>query len=568
MNFGMNRSFFLLSFLICCGCLCQSAQAQDEYVYFTSSDLPIVLIDTHGQDIPDNYKLLADMGIVFNGTGMRNDTSDTFNNYLGKIAIERRGSSSQMFPKKQYGLELQNDTGTGDSAVSLLGMPEEEDWILFAPYNDKALMRDVLAYKLGRDLGRYAPRTRFCELFLKKYDESLGKTHYVYQGIYVLIEKIKRDANRVDIAKLNPDETTGDDVTGGYILKIDKTTGSSGGGWGSPYLPPDTEEGQYIFFQYEYPQWDEIVGLQKKYIVEFVTYFEKALNGVNFKDKVNGYAKYIDVDSFIDFMIMQEVTRNVDGYRLSTFMYKQKDSDGGKLVMGPIWDFNLGFGNADYCSGWKTYGWMYDEFNAECGNHGSLVPFWWRRLMQDNAFREKLSARWNSLRQGKFSTASIHHDIDSIYTLLNHEAAPRNFQAWKVLGEYVWPNQYVGDTFEEEIQYLKSWISQRMAWMDVNIPATVTDTEPEIQDFSLTFYPHPIGNTIQFEYEMRKPGKIDIQVVDITGRSVAAFSKVHPSTGKYHESIDARALAQGIHLVKVQINGGEVMVQKLVKRKL
>ncbi len=97
-----------------------------------------------------------------------------------------------------------------------------------------------------------------------------------------------------------------------------------------------------------------------------MTTFEKALKGAQFKDKVNGYAKYIDVESFIDFMIMQEITRNVDGYRLSTYLHKQKDSDGGKLVMGPFWDFNLGFGNADYCSGWKTNGWMYNEFNAEC----------------------------------------------------------------------------------------------------------------------------------------------------------------------------------------------------------
>jgi spore coat protein CotH len=265
--------------------------------------------------------------------------NDPFNDYDGRIGIEIRGSSSQMFPKKQYGVELWDENGEGIDA-SLLGFPEEEDWILFAPYNDKSLLRDVLAYKLGRDMGRYAPRTKYCEVVLN------GQ----YDGVYVLIEKIKRDKNRVDINKLDPDEISGNSLTGGYIIKVDKTTGSGGDGWFSTYPPANNQNGQKIFFQYEEPKSEDIVSEQQQYIQQFIASFENVLAGDNFKDPVDGYAKYIDVDSFIDYFIINEVTKNVDAYRLSTFLHKQRDSDGGKLVMGPIWDYNLGFGNADYCT--------------------------------------------------------------------------------------------------------------------------------------------------------------------------------------------------------------------------
>ena len=283
-------------------------------VVFTSSNLPIVVINTNGQTIKDDPKIEATMGIIYNGVGLRNNVTDAANNYNGKIGIEIRGSSSQMFPKKQYGIELHDALGASIDA-SLLGLPKQSDWILFAPYNDKSLVRDPLAYKLGRDLGRYAPRTKYCEVVLN------GE----YQGIYVLIEKIKRDKNRVDINKLDPIEITNDDLTGGYIIKIDKDTGTGGEGWASTFTPPGRSGTQTIFFQYDYPKAANIVVQQKEYIKQYVAAFENALAGDNFKDPNQGYAKYIDVDSFIDYFIANEVSKNVDAYRLSTFMYKRKD---------------------------------------------------------------------------------------------------------------------------------------------------------------------------------------------------------------------------------------------------
>jgi hypothetical protein len=141
--------------------------------YFESSNLPIVMINTLGQTIVNDPRIVCDMGIIYNGEGAINYLSDPFKEYDGKISIEIRGSSSQSFPKKSYGLETQDSLGE-NSNVKLLGMPKENDWILYAPYSDKSLMRNVLTYKLGNDIGRYAPRTRFCELFINN----------DYKGVY------------------------------------------------------------------------------------------------------------------------------------------------------------------------------------------------------------------------------------------------------------------------------------------------------------------------------------------------------------------------------------------------
>src|SRR5665811_1630254 len=184
------------------------------------SNLPLIYINTNGRQIPDNPKISAEMGIIWNGPGETNQTSNSFNHFNGKISIEIRGSSSQMFPKKSYGFETKDELGE-DMDFPLLGLPEEEDWILYAPYSDKTLIRNVLTFVLAEPLGHYTPRCRFVELFLNN----------KYQGVYVLMEKIKRDKNRVDIANLKLEDNAGDELTGGYIVKIDKTTGSGGRGW-------------------------------------------------------------------------------------------------------------------------------------------------------------------------------------------------------------------------------------------------------------------------------------------------------------------------------------------------
>jgi hypothetical protein len=171
---------------------------------FSSSNLPLILINTDGQSIKDEERIPAHMGIINNPNGQRNFLTDRYTDYDGRISIELRGSSSTMYDKKSYGFETQDADGENNN-VSLLGMPEENDWVLYGPYSDKTLLRNTLPFYIARELGQYASRTAYCELFIN--DE--------YLGLYVLMEKVKRDKNRVDIARLKPDDIAGDELTGG-----------------------------------------------------------------------------------------------------------------------------------------------------------------------------------------------------------------------------------------------------------------------------------------------------------------------------------------------------------------
>jgi len=522
-----------------------AAQAQ---VNFTSSNLPIIVINTHGVVIPDEPKITADMGIIFNGAGVRNNITDPFNNFNGTIGIELRGSTSQdLFPKKQYGIEVRDATGAGIDA-SLLGLPKKDDWVLFAPYDDKSLMRDVLAYKLGRDLGRYASRSVYCEMVLN------GE----YMGVFVLLEKIKRDKNRVNIDKLDITENSGDNLTGGYIIKLDKIEGSGGAGWNSSFAPPNRSGGQNIYFQYEYPKPEDITTAQKNYIIDYFNQFELALAGDNFKDPVNGYAKYIDTDSFVDYFIANELARNPDAYRISTFMYKRKDSDGGKLFMGPIWDFNLGFGNVNFCAKEKPYGFIID-YNMICPADGWLVPFWWSRLFEDPAFKTKVATRWQALRAKTYATSRITGYIDSVATVLNQESQQRNFQRWPVLGQYVWPNSFIGPTFQSEVDWLKDWVTRRLSWLDTNLPEIVTSYENNPMRFSVTASPNPFQEDISVKCQVVQPGEVITELLDMTGRRLYGVSR-YADAGVFEEKI-TMPVESGVYLIRCTSSGQKAVVK-------
>lgn len=415
-----------------------------------TSPLPHIEIITRGDDIVDEPKVPADMLIT--------DEDSTI--YDGRIGIELRGATSQsIFPKKSYGVETWNDNNE-DIDESILGMPEEEDWILYGPYSDKTLLRNRLIYALASKMDNYASRTELVELTID--DTS--------QGLYVWMEKLKRDNERIDISKLNDDENSGEDLTGGYILKIDKIAGNNlGDGYNddnsftSDYPPAGASEGQAIRLLYEYPDAKDITAAQRTYISDYVRGFESALASDDFADPDSGYRQYIDVASYIDFFILNEVSNNVDGYRLSTFMHKDKN---GKLKMGPIWDFNLAFGNANYCGGEATDVWAY-QFNERCNGDFWLVPFWWERLLQDEAYVQALQDRWAALRADVLSETSIMADIDmDVDRLLAADMVETNNDIWTVIGQEVWPNAFVGETYEAEVDYLKDWISQRLVWLD------------------------------------------------------------------------------------------------------
>ena len=405
-----------------------------------------ISINTSGNLIVDDPKVSANLNIKQGDSLIE----------AHQIGIEIRGSSSQMFDKKSYGFETW-DENDDDLDAPLGGFPEEEDWILYGPYSDKSLIRNVLIYGLSNDIGQYATRTNLYELEI---NES-------FLGTYVLMEKIKRDKNRVDVSK-NKEE----DVSGGYILKIDKPTGD--GQWyddsfsfSSKFMPNgNIGQNKNTFFLYEYPNADDINDDQKNYIQNFIHDFENALASENFSSEQSGYQNYIDLDSFIDFFILNEVSKNPDGFRLSTFMHKDK---GEKLKMGPIWDFNLAFGNVNYCNGASTEGWTH-RFNEVCPNDTWLVPFWWNRFMEDPVFVSTLKERWNNLRTNLFSTSEVLQRITLIEEeLKSSNAIKNNFSKWSILGEYVWPNDYIGNSYDDEINYLKDWTVKRLEWMDIEI---------------------------------------------------------------------------------------------------
>jgi hypothetical protein len=475
-----------------------------------SSNLPILIIDTDGQRIPDQPRITAWMGIIDNGHGARNSLDDPYNGYEGQISIEIRGNSSQEFPKKSYALETQTESGDNNN-VSLLEMPEENDWILYAPYSDKSLMRNVLTFQLARDIGQYAPRTRFCELFLN------GD----YQGIYVLMEKIKRDKNRVNIAKLTPQDVSGDALTGGYILKLDWEDPKSQG-W---YSPIDGS-----LFHYHHPQKEDLLPVQKEYIKDFITQFETVLDGNLYLDPVQGYRRYIDMESFFDYFISAELAHNADSYALSTFMYKDRDSRDHALHMGPQWDFNLAYGNQDEGPYGSPQRWSW-EYPLDPNS------FWWERFLSDTIFTNQLKERYADLRNDVLDEDRILSLIDSTANALD-EAQQRNFQRWPVLGEWVWPNAYVGDTYQDEIDYLKDFIHERLQWLDDHFPGLSAEgPDPAgpgsggMKGYAIQTYPNPFYSSTHFQFDITYPGQVRITIYNVLGKKVKTLLSAYQNSG-------------------------------------
>jgi hypothetical protein len=208
-------------------------------------------------------------------------------------------------------------------------------------------------------------------------------------------------------------------------------------------------------FFYVEPKGDEITTEQKIWLRQYINKFERVLYDDGFMDPKTGYGAYIDADSFIDHHLLVELSKNIDGFRFSTFYHKDR---GGLLKMGPIWDWNLSFGNANARDGFNPEGWYWSQLDDRQYS-------WFRRLFEDPDFAQRYVDRWGALRTNQFAIVKINARIDQMATLLN-EAQARNFRRWRILGRNVWPNAYVGRTFDDEIGFLKQWVQQRIEWMD------------------------------------------------------------------------------------------------------
>lgn len=568
----INSVQITLSFLISFSTLNLCTQIPDSLIKplnFTSSNLPIFIIDTDGQPIPSDGKIDADLGVIYNGEGVRNFLTDPYNHYNGKIGIEIRGSTSQMFPKKSYAIETRDSLGN-NLDFPLLNFPSESDWVLYAPYSDKSLIRDVIAYKLSNLMGHYSSRFKFCEVVLN--DD--------YVGVYVLLEKIKRDKNRVDIKKLEPADSTGDALTGGYIVKIDKFDGENNDGWISPF-PPFEGAWQRIPYQFHYPKPDSITTIQKFYIQKYISDFEALMYSGNYNQPDSGYYNLIDMKSAIDYTLINELAKNVDSYRLSFFMYKDRNSINDKLFFGPIWDYNIAFGNADYYEGGYSDGWMMNFLNSNMEflyYDNFQVPFWWKKIFNDTAFQNSVNARWRELQPQILNPNFIDNFVDSLVIHLD-ESQQRNFERWQILGTYIWPNFFIGQTYQEEIDFLKSWIHERLQWMNNNMIGSPTEIEHNnliVNDFVLfQNYPNPFNPTTKIKYTIPSGTLRQVQgdifvllnVYDVLGNEIATLVNTNLNAGEYEvefnvESLRATPLPSGIYFYRLSVStGAEIFSQ-------
>ena len=485
----MKRISTLLCMLLCLTAL--YAQRADNYpptknaqVKLSETNLPIVFIDVDGKMILREERITAKIKIIDNGTGKTNYADlathpDQKVDYEGYISLKYRGNSSfNSSDKKPYGFKTiakPLEEGGKKVKVSLLGLGKDNDWVLLAPFADKSMIRDVLTFELGRPYLDWVPSSRHVEVVVD------GK----YYGIYILTERPGKGKNRLNLHDPGED---GGDLTGDWRVEIDRDDEDHY--YRSKYHPYGrygmVDNTKYITYQYDDPEYEDFADLPagtEKAIQKSIDDMEDCFAGDNYKNPVNGYRKYIDVTSFIDYMLSTEFTFNVDGYRLSSHMYKYSETRAKNEGLNSrwkctLWDFNIALGNADYYKGSRTDLWQYDMNSRETDNQ--LVPFWWKRLIDDPAYQTDLKARWAEYREGQYADHRIEAKIDSLATLLTSGGAmERNEAAWGMFGRYVWPNAYVGYSFNDEISYLKRWIKSRLTFMDKELlPQEKTDIRP------------------------------------------------------------------------------------------
>ena len=479
-------------------------------------DLPIVFIDTKGKCLDNtvNEKMPATMSVLDAAT---NNVADSAKGTHYNIGIKVRGQSSAKFPKPGYSVEIRDDKGEGLDE-SMLGLPPADDWVFHGPYVDKSMMRNALAHWLFRQAGHYSPRTKHFDLYING----------VYRGVYVLIEKIKRGKYRVDVSKLKETDISGDDVTGGYIWAFDKT-GTNTGGMGNEDINKEgfkTADGLNVIMHY--PKKENLQQQQqaylKKYLEDLENLFKNGKNG-------SGYENYVDMTSALDYVLHEEVTNNSDSYWCSFFLHKPKESKGGKVTLGPAWDFNLAMSNGsspenggnNNGGNWNmwggggmggggmgssgTTGWQI-ESSMKTGMSGLKIPNWLLGMWKDSHYQSELKKRWAELRSGVWHTKTMDVYLDSMKTYLT-KAADRNFKRWPNLGKSsgqgdsdpqpmkycnqgggqqgMWSMNmpmggYNADTWDGEFEHLRKKMKERMKWMDQQLgftePAQPIVTEP------------------------------------------------------------------------------------------
>lgn len=510
-------------------------------VNLEKSNLPIfsVTLDQGGvlnrnTDITGTYQVRS------NNTGKDNTLSDA-PTLSGRLGIRYRGKSSfDLSDKKPYSIEFLDAKGE-EQDVAILGMPAHSDWALIAPFADKSLIRDAMVYRWGQQIMPWAPKYRFVEVLI---DGS-------YKGVFMLTERVKRNKVRVNINKMDEKDIAGQKVTGGYIFALDKldqgdVTFRSAFPMPGKNYPPD--------YRIVYPNEDNIRPEQIQYIRGHVQAFERAMDSPTFNDPKEGYAKWIDVPSFVDMVLINELSKNVDGYRLSAYFYKDNDATNSKIHAGPLWDYNLAFGNANYCYGEQVSGWAYD-FNKVCPQDYWVIHFWWEKLVNDPAFRVKMKQRWTQLRKGVLATDRMMSQVDSLARVIG-PAQEQNFRLYPILNKWVWPNSFVGNTYPNEISFLKNWLKDRAAWMDAAI-AEIPDRVINVPFGEVNVYPNPGRGVVNFEYKLAGLNEnVELFIVDANGREVYQYAKRFLGSGPQLTQVDFSNFASGMYFYRLKPGNG------------
>ncbi len=468
----MKRLFIFAIMVLSLG-LVASADSPDNYppdnkkVTIDSTNLPIVWIEVNGAMIMREERIGAHMKIIHNGKGHLN-YGDTIAHpgqhvdYEGYIALRYRGNTSySMSDKKPYSfrtLERPLEQGEKKKKVSLLGMGKDNHWALLAPYSDRSMIRDLLAFEIARPWMEYTPQGKFCELYLDG----------IYYGVYILTELVTQGAARVNLP--DPGEE-GDELTGGYIFEVGDHDDNPID-YVSNY-PPVNGTGSTTYydcqirFKNKFPDPEDMTEQQHQYLKSAIDRMENVFASSYYRDPDSGYCKYIDVQSFMDYQLVNELGHNVDAYRLGAKIFKRRDSEDPRFKMA-IWDMNLAFGNCRHNSGSATNSWV-SRSNSILYKNGDphMVPFWWYKLITDNNYVHRRFDRWAEWRESNLRQDRLMATIDSLaneVTCCGAEA--RNNEAWPRWGVWVWPNFHIPRDYADEINYLKEWINKRIVWMD------------------------------------------------------------------------------------------------------
>ncbi len=438
--------------------------APSRKVTFTQTNLPLVFINVKGRIIHHGSKILARMKIIDNGDG--HNYRDTVAHasqkvdYEGYVSIKYRGNSSFYNSKKKpfsiRPLKASDVAGKGVNAkkekVKIMGMAKDNDWALLAPWQDKSYMRDVLTMAMARGGHAFAPHMKYCEVIVDG----------IYYGVYIMSERATKGSGR-----LNLNDVTPADMSGDFHVEIDRDDEDHY--YQSKYAPVKSDgtkiDGKKITYQYKEPEYEDFADLPahtEDSIQAAINAMEDAFASENYRDPATGYRQYIDVPSFIDHEIAVEVSNNIDGYRLSSPLYKYSNTHAAKLGDNAkwktaLWDFNIAYGNEGYYSPEADGIWRYTANDVMHRRDNQLIPFFWYRLMNDEAYVKQLKRRWMEVRTGRYSEVFISNKLDSLQAVLTaNGAAGRDNQAWG--------NHF--ETLSRQRESLYDYIKTRLAFID------------------------------------------------------------------------------------------------------